>query len=308
MRQIKRITRAPKSLFEQLQQGVIRFSRVPEDRLHEIERSHPGWIVKDGEALVIAAPAAGSIDLHYSFPSADVFRQRFPLMFQRLSRAVMTGDAPFGYRFRLTERSSRPFVEPVLTSLAFEQSREWMLMELVELPGAPALSEDIAPGFHLRPAKPEDIPDIIALEESAFPNPQITPETIARGMTDYTFYRVLEEAATKRIVGSLLGEIRDAKTGHIHILAIHPDMQRRSLGAAMTQWALGQFAQLGARRATLTTNVDNAPAIALYKKLGFAPKEFGLDYRRPIDEEEVRQVLERKRAEHVSMRPRWSIR
>jgi ribosomal protein S18 acetylase RimI-like enzyme len=58
------------------------------------------------------------------------------------------------------------------------------------------------------------------------------------------------------------------------------------------------------RRATLTVNVDNGAAIALYRKLGFATVEIGLDYRRPIDEEEARQVLEKHRAPLIRVRKR----
>ena len=69
--------------------------------------------------------------------------------------------------------------------------------------------------------------------------------------------------------------------------------------------ALGWFRQEGLRRATLTVDTDNGPAIALYRKLGFAPAETGIDYRRPIDEEEVRQVLEKHRASHIRVRRRY---
>ena len=85
---------------------------------------------------------------------------------------------------------------------------------------------------------------------------------------------------------------------------MHPDWQRRGLGEAMVRWALGWFRGEGLRRADLTVSVDNAPAIALYRKLGFASGEMGLDYRRPIDEEEVRQVLEKHRTAHISVRQR----
>jgi ribosomal protein S18 acetylase RimI-like enzyme len=51
-------------------------------------------------------------------------------------------------------------------------------------------------------------------------------------------------------------------------------------------------------------NTDNGGAIALYRKLGFVAAETGLDYRRPIDEEEVRQVLERQRTVRITVRRR----
>jgi len=63
----------------------------------------------------------------------------------------------------------------------------------------------------------------------------------------------------------------------------------------MLIWVLASFHQQGLRRATLTVNTDNGAAIALYRKLGFTPGQIGVDYRRPIAEEEVQRVLEKRR-------------
>ena len=152
------------------------------------------------------------------------------------------------------------------------------------------------------------MPAIIELEEQAFESPQLTPDVVLKSMSSAAFYRVLEEDSTERIVGSLVGELREpgADTSpcspFTRLPAAGPRHGNHALGTRAVQRSAAPAAS------TLTTNVDNAPAIALYRKLGFAPKEFGLDYRRPVADEEVRQILERNRAEHLSMRPRWSIR
>jgi ribosomal protein S18 acetylase RimI-like enzyme len=229
-------------------------------------------------------------------------------MFARAVGACQELDAPFGYRFRLTERSMRGYVEPILTSHAFQLSREWMSMELVVLPDAAPAGDEIVQGYRLRPVKPDDVPALINLEERAFASPQLSAKIVARTMKTAAFYRVLEDVSSSRLIGSLVGEEREPGTGHIAVLAVHPDKQRQGLGESMLRWALAEFQSNGARRATLTTNTDNAPAIALYRKLGFVPQEFGFDYRRPIDEDEVRQVLERNRAEHITVNRRWGRR
>ena len=70
------------------------------------------------------------------------------------------------------------------------------------------------------------------------------------------------------------------------------------------RWALAWFRSQDLHRAALTVSSDNGPAIALYRKLGFVAEQTGLDYRRPIDEDEIRQVLDKHRAEHISVRKR----
>jgi ribosomal protein S18 acetylase RimI-like enzyme len=308
MRSIKRLAPKPKGRFDKLRTGALRFSTLTEERLQSIETTASKQVIEVDDAILVGDLDVASVELHYAFPNSDAFRQLFPSMFQGLALALENAEAPFGYRFRLTERSSRPYVEPVLTSLAFEQAREWMLMELPSISRDDHPSDEISAGFRLRDVTPEDVPSIIALEERAFESPQLTPDIVRKSIQTAAFYRVLEDTSKASIIGSLVGEMREGGTGHIAVLAVDPDYQRRGLGEAMTRWALVQLSERGARRATLTTNVDNAPAIALYRKLGFSPKEFGLDYRRPFDEEEVRQILERNRAEHLSMRPRWRNR
>ena len=203
-----------------------------------------------------------------------------------------------GFRLTLTDAPSRPYLEPVLSVHAFELSREWIKMTLLELPeGSPP--EEIAPGFVLRPARPDDAEAIAELDAAAFPTPTRTVQIEGRSLL-----RVLEESTSARAVGFLRLRPDETSVGHISDVAVHPRWQRRGLGEAMLRWALGWFRGEGLRRADLTVSVDNAPAIALYRKLGFASGEMGLDYRRPIAEEEVRQVLEKHRTAHISVRQR----
>jgi ribosomal protein S18 acetylase RimI-like enzyme len=67
-------------------------------------------------------------------------------------------------------------------------------------------------------------------------------------------------------------------------------------------WALAWFREQGFRRAALTTDPGNGRAIALYQKLGFTVTQMGVDYRRSLDEDEVRQVLQRNSAPHITVR------
>ena len=73
----------------------------------------------------------------------------------------------------------------------------------------------------------------------------------------------------------------------------------------MMRWAIARFKEDGQQSAALTVSTDNGPAIALYRKLGFTAGEAGIDYRRPIDEDEVRQILDKNRASHITVRKRY---
>jgi ribosomal protein S18 acetylase RimI-like enzyme len=296
MKQLKRLdTTVAKSPYEKAQRGALRDFGFSRDELRALERARPELVVIDEDAVLVGQIRQRRVDLHYAYPNRDDFVRRFPSMFARLLDGVQLSEAPLGFRVRLIERPARPYVEPVLRAHAFELSREWMEMTLVELPDAPLPSDGIAPGFVLRDARPEDAQAIAELEDAAFATPALTIDEVREFLKKAAFYRVVEDTATGSIVGSLLGEARPAATGYVNTLAVHPQCQRRGLGEAMLRWSLAWFREQGLRRATLTVSAENAGAIALYRKLGFTPGAMGFNYRRPIDPDEVRQVLEKHR-------------
>lgn len=306
MKQLRRLDVSPtQDTYQRAQRSPLRHIGLSEERFRTIEQERPDQIILGNDAVLIGQPRRGRIDLHYAFPGRDAFARQFPNMLQRLLAIVNQAESPFGFRFRLTDRTSRPFLEPVLFAHAFEVSREWMEMMLVDLSDAGSPTAEVAPGFLLRPARPDDAQAVTELEELAFPSPMLTANLAQEAMRTATAFRVLEERQSGALVGSLVAERRPPATGHIGYIAVHPDYQRRGLGEAMMRWALAWFRQEGLRRATLGVNLDNAPAIALYRKLGFVPGELGIDYRRPIDEDEARQVLEKHRASHISVRKRY---
>lgn len=57
----------------------------------------------------------------------------------------------------------------------------------------------------------------------------------------------------------------------LHWIAVHPLYQRRGLGLMLCRHLLAVLRDLGCRGAYATTGSENLPAIALYRKLGFAP-------------------------------------
>lgn len=306
MKQLRRLNvPTPQDPYLKAQRGALRSMTLSEAEFRTLEKERPNLIVAEQDAMLIGLPHGPNIELHYAFPDRDAFVQHFPDMFQRLVAAVDQEQTPLGFRFRLTERTSRPYLEPVLFAHAFEVIREWMVMELVELPEGVPATDAVAPGYVLRPARPDDAEALAELDAAAFPMPVLSPEVVQDLASQAPALRVLEDVASSRAVGFLRLRHDAPGVGYISDLAIHPDCQRRGLGEATTRWALAWFRQEGLRRAALTVSVDNGPAVALYRKLGFTPQEMGLDYRRPIDEEEVRQVLAKHGATHIRVRKRY---
>ncbi|HUF99150.1 MAG TPA: mycothiol synthase [Ilumatobacter sp.] len=61
----------------------------------------------------------------------------------------------------------------------------------------------------------------------------------------------------------------DQRHGEIYVIAVHPDFHGRGLGKQLTLAGLDSIAARGISAATLYVDDDNAPALSLYRSLGF---------------------------------------
>jgi ribosomal protein S18 acetylase RimI-like enzyme len=118
-------------------------------------------------------------------------------------------------------------------------------------------------------------------------------------LASVSLFQVLVSEAGGRLAGFLSLLRWPQATGAVDEIAVRPDLRGRGLGEAMMRWALAWFRQEGMRRAWLDVLLGNAPAISLYKKLGFTPGAAGLTYRRPLDEKEVRRILGSQRGTYI---------
>ena len=304
MKQLKRLDVTPRDPYKRALKQRLRHIALSAEAFEELQRARPDHVLIVDDGMLIAQPYQGMIALQYAFPTSDSFARLFPDMLERLLQALTLDEAPMGIRMRLTDAPSRPYVDPILIAHAFEVSRDWVRMELNELPGdAPA--DAIADGFMLREARVEDAEAMTELDAVAVPLSWLTPNVIRDAGEQGPAFRVLEDTKSARAVGFLRLRKESASEGHISDIAVHPDYQRRGLGEAMMRWALARFHEDGQRAAALTVSTNNRAAIALYRKLGFTAGETGIDYRRPIDEDEVRQILEKNRASHITVRKRY---
>lgn len=305
MKQLKRLDVTPRDPYKRALKQHLRHVALSAEAFVELQRTHPDHVLVEDDGLLIAQPYQGMIGLQYAFPNSDSFVRLFADMFARLLPALKLDEAPMGIRLRLTDATSRPYVDPILDAHAFEVARDWLRMELSELPDDVAPDDAIADGFVLRDARIEDAEAIAELDAVAFPMSWLTPDVVRDSVEQGPVFRVLEDTAAERVIGFLRLRAEGSTEGYISDITIHPDCQRRGLGEAMMRWALARFREDGQRTAALTVSTDNGVAIALYRKLGFTAGETGIDYRRPIDEDEVRQILEKNRTSHITIRKRY---
>jgi ribosomal-protein-alanine N-acetyltransferase len=120
----------------------------------------------------------------------------------------------------------------------------------------------------LRPARPDDAIALTELYASAFEVPWTALAMLATLMADTTLGVVAEVEG--RPVGFVLAQCA-ADEGQVLTLAVHPAHRAVGVGGVLVRTLLQTARAQGVHRMTLEVAVDNAPALALYRRLGFAP-------------------------------------
>jgi putative acetyltransferase len=85
-----------------------------------------------------------------------------------------------------------------------------------------------------------------------------------------------------RIAGIGALKVLDAENGELKSMRTHPDYLRRGVAAALLEHIIAQARQLGLTRLSLETGSGPAfePALALYRRRGFADGDEFADYER----------------------------
>lgn len=122
----------------------------------------------------------------------------------------------------------------------------------------------------LRPAEEADLDAVADLERRSFSHPWSRDAFVAelRNVRSSLWVAEHRRPAGPALVGYLCRWIVEDEAQVLNV-TIHPSWRRRGLGRWMLERALLDAVGRGARRATLEVRRHNAPAIALYERMGF---------------------------------------
>ena len=136
----------------------------------------------------------------------------------------------------------------------------------------------------IRRAVADDVPAILEIERVSF---QSLEETFNRRQVKSLLANPRATVSVAEIHGQVLAwsvglvrQHRRSRSGRLYAIAVHPDAQGRQVGRRLAEHTLAALAGMGIERVYLEVRSDNEPAIALYRKLGFAdhrhlPKYYG---------------------------------
>ena len=115
---------------------------------------------------------------------------------------------------------------------------------------------------------PDDIDDVLAIEEAAFTNPWTRAMYLSELENASVSFCFLARDTARRAIGFcsfwlVVDEL------HINNLAVVPELRRNGIGSMLLEFALEKGREFGATRATLEVRRSNDAARALYARFGF---------------------------------------
>lgn len=120
----------------------------------------------------------------------------------------------------------------------------------------------------IRQMQTRDLEQAAALEARNFSRPW-SREAIADALEkEYYQYLVAVDEKTQRVVG-MCGMIRTLEEGGIVNVAVDQDVRRQGIACRLLTELMRKADKEGIKEYTLEVRKSNAPAIALYRKLGF---------------------------------------
>ena len=84
-----------------------------------------------------------------------------------------------------------------------------------------------------------------------------------------------------RLVGSHWTKVHPGRVGEVYVVGVDPGEQGSGLGTALTLVGLHHLAERGMGSVHLYVEADNAPAVRIYERLGFAHVGTDTQYRHP---------------------------
>lgn len=164
--------------------------------------------------------------------------------------------------------------------------RELLMRRSTALPPAPPPS-----GVSLRDATPADDAAWIALHEEGYGDRDdfvpLTADDLQAERGRPGFALVVAEREGRAV--GLAHAMHHDDGGLVHSVVVRPELRGRGLGAALVAAIAQRLRAAGCAEVSLNVMASNGPAIALYRRLGFARYDELLTYRRAFGTPRARE-------------------
>jgi mycothiol synthase len=181
---------------------------------------------------------------------------------------------------------NHPAAARLAASHGWDRVRDlWVMRRDAALPLPPLAPP---PEVIVRSYRDSDAADVVAVNAAAFAHhPEqgaMDEDNLARRMAEPWFdpagLLVAEDGSG--MLGFHWTKQHDARQGEVYVVGVSPGAQGRGLGTLLTLAGLHHLARLGVDEVLLYVESDNAPGVAVYRRLGFehAETDTHVQYRR----------------------------
>jgi GNAT superfamily N-acetyltransferase len=142
-------------------------------------------------------------------------------------------------------------------------------------------------GVTIAPASEADIPELIdllavlfSIEQDFSPDPEMQRRGLAALLASSTGHIAIARDTNSHAVGMatvqlVISTAEGAPSAWIEDVVVREDFRGQGLGRALLDAALDWARNQGAVRAQLLADLDNAPALAFYDRVGWRPTRLG---------------------------------
>lgn len=122
----------------------------------------------------------------------------------------------------------------------------------------------------LRPARPGDVPALLALERASFASDRLSPRQLAWHASGRSHARFAVAERDGAIVGNALVFLRrGTRRARLYSIVVAKAARGLGLGTRLLAWTERAARAAGARELSLEVRTRNAAAIALYERRGY---------------------------------------
>ena len=280
--------------FQRMQKSPVKSFTLTEVQFDRLKERRPDLIASTGDMTVLGVPLRDRLMIHYAFPEVEAFRDHFGTLFDNVIAESSREEAPRGVLLSFRDRPNRSLANTIFWSLALEEGRQWVEMNLFSVPEQDEPAAAVGEGFQVRSATEGDRAAIADIEAAASGEARLTDAALSGLYEDARWLRVVEDAAGKPVAYVALRS-EPGGWGVIDDLCILPDAVEK-LRRPLLEWTISFLRGNGPRRVRQILYVEDVTGLALLRDLGFTAGETGLDYTRSVDQGEIRSLIEERRS------------
>ncbi len=283
-------TRAPT---QRLLKNPIKSFALSEAQYDHVRETHPDHVITEGENAVIGVPYRDFLIVHYSFTDLEVFRQRFPELFDACTRASSRDEAPRGVVLPFRDRVNRGWSEKTFWGVMLEDGPEWVEMSLVAIPQQDEPADQLEGGFSLREATAADRAAVSGIEAAALELPPLTEAGMQSLADNSACLRLVLDGAGAP-VGYVSLSTFGGGWGVIEEMVLQPAV-RAQLVKPVIDWSVAWLRSHGGRRVRQETQLNDDVLLPALRNAGFTPGETGIVYTRPVDPADVQARIDARK-------------